>query len=598
MAYFKLIATAVGVDAGPFTIKSNTGAILATGVTGLQLLSGYIFNMPAGVTSITVENVVTNTLCSTSEIYTVPYEGYWEMQKSGAELVSDHYGVLSTNYAAPLHSFVSDDVVGVYSGSVFGPGAWTIKAGPEAIGGNSYNGGGTLIVTGHSYSGVVATVESGATLQLGYDRNALTGMINTGSTVSVNAGGTLNVMVANEDTGRIPFAILTNNGSANMLGPDICGKGYMFNQGDITNTSTITLDKVHWKLWNPTAFTGTGFFKVLDGATLSNGGVPIPANQTLQLNGCGKCAANGVPQGALKYGEGSNHTIAAPIQIESETCMKAAGAGTTTFSGRLSGSSKLTLGNNADQFARYGTATFSNATNTFTGALDIDSTTISDNHPLAFQYSDVNMLNQAQISSSQGMTFKSLRSDSQNAYIVTWNVPIILTDNGETTFAGLIGTSSAGHNAVTLDGAGEHLILTNAGNHSVGLRAMNGAKFSQLGGGQIGKLDIETGSKFTVGQTTTAFVNAGATTFSGNSTLEVHAITPSSTGRFSTFGTFTVTGGWKVDMIHPMVAGTYNILAASSGGTGVGVIPTIGVNNTGLTPTFSWSGNTLRVTLA
>jgi hypothetical protein len=41
----------------------------------------------------------------------------------------------------------------------------------------------------------------------------------------------------------------------------------------------------------------------------------------------------------------------------------------------------------------------------------------------------------------------------------------------------------------------------------------------------------------------------------------------------------------------------HTILNASVGGTGVGVIPTIGVNNTGKTPTFSWSGNTLRVIL-
>jgi hypothetical protein len=441
-------------------------------------------------------------------------------------------------------------------------------------------------------------VQSGATLQLGYDLNALTGSVNVGGTVNVNTGGTLNVMVANESPGRIAFASLVNNGTTNITGPDRCGDGYMFNQGNITNTSTITIDDASLKLWNPTAFTGTGFFRILDGGTLDNGGIAIPSTQTLQLNGCGKCSAIGVQEGALKYGAGSNHTIASPIQIQSETCMKASGAATTTFSGQLSGSAKLTLGNDTDSNSRYGDATFSNATNTFTGALDLVNTTMTNNHPLAFQFSDLNMIGAAQISSFQGMTFKSLRAADPRAYIVTWNVPIILTDNGETTFAGLIGTSSAGHNAVTLDGAGEHLILTNAGNHSVGLRAMNGAKFSQLGGGQIGKLDIESGSKFTVGQTTTAFVNAGATTFSGNSTLEVHAITPSSTGRFSTFGTFTVTGGWKVDMIHPMVAGTYNILAASSGGTGVGVIPTIGVNNTGLTPTFSWSGNTLRVTLA
>jgi hypothetical protein len=406
------------------------------------------------------------------------------------------------------------------------------------------------------------------------------------------------VVGANEAPGRYAFAGLVNNGTTTITGPDRCGEGYFLNQGPITNTTTITIDDARLRLWNPTAFTGTGIFRVLDGATLDNGGIAIPATQTLQLNGCGKCTEIGVTEGALRYGAGVDHTIASPIEIQSPTCMKASGAATTTFSGRLTGSSKLTLGNDTDLDSRYGVATFSNATNTFNGAFDLVNTTIMNNHPLAFQYSDLNMIGAAQISSSQGMTFRSLRAADPRAYIVSWNVPIILTNNGETTFAGLIGTSSTGHNAVTLNGVGEHLILTNVGNHSCGLRAINGAKFSQLGGGQIGKLDIENGSKFTVGRTTSAFVNAGATTFTNNSSIEVYSI-GGSAGRFTTFGTFTVTGGWKIDLMEPLTVGVqHTILNAASGGTGVGVLPTIGVNNTGKTPTFSWSGNTLRVILS
>ncbi len=38
MPFFKIIASEIGDDAGPFVIRSNTGAILATGVTRQQLL--------------------------------------------------------------------------------------------------------------------------------------------------------------------------------------------------------------------------------------------------------------------------------------------------------------------------------------------------------------------------------------------------------------------------------------------------------------------------------------------------------------------------------------------------------------------------------
>jgi hypothetical protein len=453
---------------------------------------------------------------------------------------------------------------------------------------------GTGLLINNFWAAGGMTVQTGATVRFGTDTESLNGA--AGGVLTIQPGATVDVVGANPPVGRYAVASLVNNGTLTFTGPARCGAGYFGNQGDITNNGNIPIKDARLSLWNPIAWGGTGSFEVLDGGTLATSAATIPATQTLKINGCGKCNASNVREGAiLALGAG---TIASPIQVQSDSCIKSDG-NIKTYSGVLSGSAKLTLGNSGDVTAyKYGVATFTNAANTFTGDLDIVNTSLGNSHPLAFQYSDVKLIGKAEISSDKAMTFRSLQSADSGTTVVSWNVPINLTDNGETTFAGLIGTSSTGHNAVTLDGAGEHLILTNTGNHSCGLRAMNGAKFSQLGGGQIGKLDVESGSKFTVGKTTTAFVNTGATTFSGNSTLEVHAITPSSTGRFTTFGTFTVTGGWKVDMIHPMVAGTYNILVASSGGTGVGQIPTIGVNNTGLTPTFSWSGNTLRVTLA
>jgi hypothetical protein len=64
-----------------------------------------------------------------------------------------------------------------------------------------------------------------------------------------------------------------------------------------------------------------------------------------------------------------------------------------------------------------------------------------------------------------------------------------------------------------------------------------------------------------------------------------------------TVGAFTATSGFKVDIGENYAAspGTYTILTKTSGSA---VIPTVGTNASGLTPTFSWSGNNLIMTLA
>lgn len=590
MPIYKIIASQIGDDAGPFTIKNNLGQVIATGITREQLLNGYSFNVALGITSITLESTGN---CTNSTNFTIPNEGFWEMEKNNVEEVSDHYGAIQTAYTAPVETFVAKDIIGVYTGVVSGSGIWLIKGTAEAIAGTTYNPNGLLIVT-NANTNTATTVEGGAIVQLGYDLNTTKGSF--GGTTTVNAGGIVNVIGADE-TARVAIGSFVNNGSLNFTGKDSCGEGYFRNNGVFTNTGLITIDKAKFQLVNSTTFgVGNGNILVKNGSTFKQNGVNLPASQTFQLNGCGKCNASGIEEGALLYG--GSTTIASPIFLQSDVCIKAVNAGVTTFSGKLTGSSKLTIGNSIDTLtAKYGTISFTNNANAFTGALDLVSTSMSDSHPLAFQYSDVRMFGLAYISSTQSMTFKSLGSESTSTEIVTWANPIVLTDNGITTFAGLIKTSSAGFSTVTIDGVGNQISFTNTGNHSAGFRVLDGAKMEFLGGGGIGQLSVENGSKFTFGKTTTGFINTGTLTMTGNSILEVQAVSPTSAGTFISYGAFNVTGGFKVDLPEALNAGTYNILRAAGGGTGAGIIPTLGVNNTGKTATFSWSGQYLRVTL-
>jgi hypothetical protein len=195
MAFYKVIGDEIGLSTGPFTIKTNTGATLATGVTRLQILAGYTVNVPTGATNLVVTSDTANTTCVTNKTFPIPNEGFWEMQKSGVETISDHYGAIQQAYAAPVETFVADDVVGIYTGVVGAGGTWLIKGGPEAIAGTTYNGGGLLILTGNNTPNAT-TIQSGATVQLGRNLDALTGAIGFGLT-TIQAGATLNIVGSN-----------------------------------------------------------------------------------------------------------------------------------------------------------------------------------------------------------------------------------------------------------------------------------------------------------------------------------------------------------------------------------------------------------------
>jgi hypothetical protein len=594
MAFYKIIASQIGADAGPFIIRSNTGAILATGVTRQQLLDGYTFDVPSGVISVNIQNDPSNTNCSGTTTFTIPSEGRWEMEKANVETISDHYGVLLNAYTAPVESFVAKDIVGVYAGVVSdGTGIWTIKGTPEDIAGTTYNQGGTLILTGLNTNSQT-TVQGGAKLQIGLDTDSYTGQV--GANLTINTGGIVNVVGANE-TERRAFGILVNNGQMNITGPNRCGEGYFRNGGNITqnNGATITIDKAYFRLANPMSFasTGGGFIDVKDGATFANFGVDIPANHTLKLAGCGKCNEIGGQDGALLVGPAS--TITAPIILQSEVCIDHTGTGLVVFNGAISGNYKIKLNNQADSTTRQGTFAFQNPAPYFDNTLEVKNTSLYNTSANALSKADVVFVENAGLQSDGGaINLGSLASTSTSSYLLlNSSGSITLRENGSTTYAGAMQNSTPGTPwNFTIVGPDTNVIkLTHpTGNSAVNLASTLGGRIIAENGTYNQWSGVGTISAGSSRTTRINLLNIGAT-----SALDVYA-SGSTTGMLWAANNAALTAGWKVNLMEPLPAGTHQILQKPNA---VAInLPTLGTNLSGRTVTgFANSGAYITVTL-
>jgi hypothetical protein len=590
MAIYKIIASTLGTDTGPFVIKSNTGAILATGVTRAQLLAGFTINVPAGVTSVTVTNVVTNTTCVTDQTFQIPNEGFWEMEKTNVEQVSDHYGIIATAYSGPVETFVADDVVGIYDGVVTGT-TWNILGGPEAITGTTYNGGGLLIVTAANTNSTT-NVQAGATVQLGYDTDAYTGSF--GGTTTVATGATVNVLGANEPNGRAVFSTLTNNGAVNITGKDSCGEGY-FTTTTLNNGSLITIDKA---VFRPNAYgTNVGTILVKDGATLEASTLGIPATQTLQLNGCGKCNEIGGLEGALLHGSAAA-TVASPIVLQSEVCMKNQGS-QTTFSGQLTGNFKLKLGNYTGTTTTTGSHTFTNATATFENTIEVTNTSLYNTGTNTLSKADIVLVENGKIQQDGGVVnFGSLSSDSATSVVLcNSSVTMNIKENGNTTYAGIFQNSTPG-TPYTFNMYGpdtNQIKLTGAGG-IVQLNSYDGAKIIAQGG-TYEFWNSTNGGTISAGTSKTTIIKT--LYLKADAFLDVYAASPGpGSGKITSNAVAYLFAGWKVNIKDPLPAGTYDILVSPNPTGAYANLPTVAANASGLTASFAWVGTTLRMTLA
>jgi hypothetical protein len=424
-------------------------------------------------------------------------------------------------------------------------------------------------------------------VQLGYDTNAYTGSF--GGTATVAAGATVNVLGANEPNGRAVFSTLTNNGAVNITGKDACGEGY-FTTTTLNNASLITIDKA---VFRPNTYgTNVGTILVKDGATLEASTLGIPATQTLQLNGCGKCNEIGGLEGALLHGSAAA-TVASPIVLQSEVCMKNQGS-QTTFSGQLTGNFKLKLGNYTGTTTTTGSQTFTNNTIPyFDNTIEVTNTSLYNTGMNTLSKADIVLVQNGKIQQDGGtVNFGSLSSDSATSVVLAnSSVTMNLKENGNTTYAGQFFNSTPGTPwPLTLDGpATNKLTLTGAGSSAVNLASNTGSRIVVQGGhfNQWTGTGTISGGASTAGRINTLTINA-------SSALDVYAL-GTGTGMVWASNALNLTAGWSVNVMDNLAAGTYQILRKPNS---VAVtLPVIGTNASGLTATFANVGSFITMTL-
>jgi hypothetical protein len=519
------------------------------------------------------------------------------MEKAGVETISDHYGVIFAPYTGPVETFVADNIVGIYAGAVTGSGSWLIKAGPEDIAGTTYNGGGLLILTGAN-TNATTTLQAGTTVQVGYDTNSYTGSV--GGTLNIAAGAAVNVVGANEPTGRIAFATVVNNGAMSITGPDRCGEGYFRNNGNITNNngSAITLVKATLALAVPTNFasTGGGIIDVQDGSTLETSTNSIPASHTLKLAGCGKCNDIGTQDGALLT---ANNVISATIALQSPVCIDHTGSGITTIAGQITGNHKITLNNQADSTTRAGSFSFtSNTAPFFDNTIEVKNTTLYNTGVNALSKADIVLVENGGFQQDGGVVnLGSLASASPTSLVLlNSSASIVLKENGETTYAGQFANSTPGTPwPLTVEGPSTNkLTLTGAGNSAVTLGCNDGGRIV-VQGGYFNWWSSNNGGTISAGTSKTSRLNTIIIT--ALAALDVYAAVPGpGTGLLYVSNLAVLNAGWKVNVMDNLPAGTYNVFQKPN--ATAYTLPVIGTNASGLTATFANVGNMITMTLA
>jgi hypothetical protein len=520
--------------------------------------------------------------------------GPWEMQLGLVETSRGNNGIISTSFPAnaaspTLSSFVSVNATGYMQGIVSGTGTWTIRSGPDTIDGVNYAGAGLLVTTGaNTHTGNIVA-QAGTKLQLGADCTNTTTWSKGSMTINANATVT---QFASMPNNTVVVENLNNMGTYNLTGCGTCGVGGKYSTIGVTNTDgTINLKDVYWR--NTGIWSGIGTVNVKDGATLGLSNQPPATGTVVNINGCGWCDASGVTQGALNTVSPTTNTNL-KIKVQSASCIKVNGGTNSLFSGVLSGSAPLTV-------SSLGTSGlpivgFANTANTYYGTLTFNGVNVDANYGNSLQYADVVLENGARLSSSATQTIGSLSSSDPTTL---WNVGgsnnVFIRDNGVTTFAGRLNmTGSIGN--VWLEGGSDNVLtLTNTG-HTCAIFPRNGSKLILQGAtftGAQGQVRVSAGSTVSAGTSTT--VSVSQLFIDATSALDVRS-TGTGTGLIAYTQGHSIVAGWKVNALDPLPPGTYPIIQKTN--STLIPAPTLGINNTGGTVTFTQVGNFVNMVVS
>jgi hypothetical protein len=551
----------VGPDAGPFTITDSTGAVVATGVTRAQLLAGYMVSINDTATGITVTSA---SPCGNSTVLEIPTAiGYYNYPGTTHKLTwVNNFQDLATSSSAAGNATLGA-LAGytiIQSASLATTGVLTV-AGPSTTLG-PFNGGGKVILTGSNSSTSGTVVESGAELQLGVgSKTGTTGSISG----SMNVQGVLNMYgaytAATQPTGLMTVG---STGVVNIEGPDINGQGYI-NTGSVIGAvgSTVNIKNSFTAMSNGPM---NGTVNVLDGATLKTGAI----SGTVNLNSCtgGFYDSANVQHPNIEF-TGSGYTGGT---INVGTCGGSL-QGSSNISGTVTGSGPLQIGFPGEP----GIAGLNFTGAGFTGTATVYGSQIRT-QPLALENAQVRVGAATNFYPFGGggttvQTYiRSLQSAADTATtgkLYMLNGPLTIKNQDPEPYYG------------TFQGNGVDVLTVQAGNFQIAATAATGNIPMVLSGNaKVGGY----GAAAVFGGPLTVSTAAGGLSLVTN--LSKLAVTA-----------FTASNGFTVDIgaAYAGAAGTYTILTKTSGSS---AIPTVGANASGLTPTFSWSGNNLVMVLA
>lgn len=530
----------------------------------------------------------------------LPPAGPWEMQLGTVETVGANLGTISTNYinAGNLTNFTSFGCVGTMAGNISGSGTFSIKNGPQSIGGTSYVGNGLTIFTGTNTCTGILNMESGTKIQLGADcTNATT---RWAGNLTIGSGATA-TQFSSYTTNTFLCQALTNSGTYNVTGCGTCGVGSLGLATTVANNGTINLDKVRWR--NQSTWSGSGPVNVLDGATFQFTTNAIPATTTFNINGNGWKDSSCVGQGALEFT--ASLAIGATVNVQTAATVKITGNITAQLNGKLTGSAPLRITNGLTGATPVGSVNVTSNTSTYSGTVTASNVNLrpsSNGLATAFRIVLENGASFRTQASGTAQNIKSIESLDPTTDWTGDNVTNTLSANGITTFAGqILGGGSGPHNIRVAGGSQNQLTLTGVGSSNSNVTALNGAKVILEGGTMTaggfggGVLLAQNGGTISAGKSVTS--TAVALNLASGGQFDVHAISPTQAGLLTTTtGQFVLTAGsttFPINLLHPMDPGTYPVLKVNAGtGVGYGKIPTTGINNTGRTATYAWNTTT------